>query len=211
MKILEKNSVTQPTVRQQVTIDTTFGPAQFVTFANLADDKEHIALVYGDLTQVQSPLMRIHSECLTGDVFSSARCDCGEQLIEAQQEMSKHGGIILYLRQEGRGIGLYNKLDAYAMQDLGHDTFQANKMLGLGEDLRSYLVAAQMLQALNVKGVKLLTNNPDKVQQLGRHGIQVEECVPTQLHLKSQNQNYLLAKVLKGGHVLDLKKIMAGA
>jgi GTP cyclohydrolase II len=207
MKTLEKTSMIHPSVRRSVVIDTPSGPANFITFANLADEKEHIALVYGDLKAGSCPLIRVHSECLTGDVFASARCDCGEQLLEAQNRMSHEGGIILYLRQEGRGIGLYNKLDAYAMQDLGHDTFQANMMIGKPEDARSYLVAAQMLQALQISSVKLLTNNPDKVQQLGQHGIDVTECVPTQLHLKSQNKNYLLAKVLKGGHILDLKKL----
>jgi GTP cyclohydrolase II len=196
-------------IRQSVIIDTDYGPAQFITFAHLDDGKEHIALVYGALKE-SAPLLRIHSECLTGDVFASARCDCGEQLKEAQEAMSVSGGIILYLRQEGRGIGLYNKLDAYALQDLGHDTFQANKMIGLPEDSRNYLVAAQMLQALRVSRVRLLTNNPDKVQQLEQYGIEVAECVPTKLHLKSQNRGYLLAKVLKGGHILDLQKIQAG-
>ncbi|RYZ91542.1 MAG: GTP cyclohydrolase II [Proteobacteria bacterium] len=198
----------QPSIRQIVIIDTKHGPAQFVTFAHLADDKEHIALVYGDLPHLESPLVRVHSECLTGDVFASARCDCGEQLNEAQEEISKQGGVILYLRQEGRGIGLYNKIDAYALQDLGHDTFQANQMIGLPEDSRNYLVAAQMLQALDVSAARLLTNNPDKVEQLRGHGVDITAAQPTALHLKSQNRGYLLAKVLKGGHSLNIQKIM---
>jgi GTP cyclohydrolase II len=200
----------QPVVRQKVMIDTAHGPAQFVTFSNLNDSGEHIALIFGDIENIETPLIRIHSECLTGDVFGSARCDCGEQLTEAQAQAAKDGGIVLYLRQEGRGIGLYNKLDAYALQDLGHDTFQANKMLGLPEDMRNFLVAAQMLEALDVKSVNLLTNNPDKVEQMRGYGINVKAAVPTQLHLKSQNQNYLLAKVVKGGHAMNLQKIIKG-
>jgi GTP cyclohydrolase II len=124
--------------------------------------------------------------------------------------MAQQGGVILYLRQEGRGIGLYNKIDAYKFQDLGYDTFQANKMIGLPEDSRSYLVAAQMLEALQVRAVKLLTNNPDKVTQLARY-VEVVEAVPTSLHLKAENRNYLLAKVEKGGHILDIDTILAGA
>jgi GTP cyclohydrolase II len=199
-----------PTIRQQVLIETPHGTARFVTFKNLADPGEHIALVFGAPKGGEAPLVRIHSECLTGDVFGSGRCDCGEQLQEAQRKMAQQGGVILYLRQEGRGIGLYNKIDAYKFQDLGYDTFQANKMIGLPEDSRSYLVAAQMLEALQVRAVKLLTNNPDKVTQLARY-VEVVEAVPTSLHLKAENRNYLLAKVEKGGHILDIDTILAGA
>ena len=203
------------TVRRRVVIETEFGPAEFVSFSDLGDGKEHIALVYGQISgQISGqmspdkvPLIRVHSECLTGDVFSSARCDCGEQLKEAQAKISRLGGILLYLRQEGRGIGLYNKLDAYALQDQGHDTFEANLLLGLPEDMRDYTVATKMLQALGVNAVSVLTNNPDKAAQLRSGGIEVREIVRTNVHLKNVNRGYLAAKALKGGHTIDLVKL----
>ena len=194
-------------IRRRVVIDTEFGPAEFVSFSDLGDGKEHIALVYGELSASKVPLIRVHSECLTGDVFSSARCDCGEQLKEAQSKISRLGGILLYLRQEGRGIGLYNKLDAYALQDQGHDTFEANLLLGLPEDMRDYTVATRMLQALGVNAVSVLTNNPDKAAQLRSGGIEVRDIVRTNVHLKNGNRGYLAAKALKGGHTIDLLKL----
>ena len=152
------------------------------------------------------PLVRPHSECLTGDVFGSQRCDCGSQLREAVERIAKSGGFLLYLRQEGRGIGLYAKLDAYALQDAGLDTYEANLALGHREDERSYLVAAQMLQALGEARVALLSNNPDKAQQLRRFGVTVAERVPTEVHLSASNARYLATKARRGAHTLDVPR-----
>jgi len=144
------------------------------------------------------PLVRLHSECLTGDVLGSQRCDCGPQLREAVERISESGGYLLYLRQEGRGIGLYNKLDAYALQDSGLDTYEANTALGFGKDERDYTVAAQMLLALGIDDIDLLTNNPDKGAQLEAAGIRVNRQVPTRLHLSPGNGRYLAAKAWRG-------------
>ena len=149
------------------------------------------------------PLVRPHSECLTGDVLGSQRCDCGPQLREAVERIAEAGGYLLYLRQEGRGIGLYAKLDAYALQDAGLDTYQANRALGYAEDERDYTVAAQMLQALGLSRVALLSNNPDKAAQLDRLGVMVTERIPTGLHLSATNARYLAAKARHGGHTLS--------
>ena len=150
------------------------------------------------------PLVRPHSECLTGDVFGSQRCDCGAQLREAVERIADSGGYLLYLRQEGRGIGLYAKLDAYALQDAGLDTYEANLALGHREDERSYLVAAQMLHALGVSRVALLSNNPDKARQLRRFGVTVTARVPTGVHLSATNARYLATKARRGAHTLDV-------
>src|SRR3954468_21355539 len=168
-------------------------PARVVTFDGLADGREHLALRLGPAAPCE-PLVRVHSECLTGDVLGSARCDCGPQLRESVERIAGAGGYLLYLRQEGRGIGLYAKLDAYALQDDGLDTYEANVALGYGEDERDYSVAAQMLAALGVDRVALLSNNPDKAEQLSRHGIVVRARVPTAVHLSDANADYLAAK-----------------
>jgi GTP cyclohydrolase II len=178
-------------------------------FTGLVDGGEHLAFGLGDRTApvtspAHVPLVRPHSECLTGDVFGSERCDCGPQLREAVERISDAGGFLLYLRQEGRGIGLYAKLDAYALQDGGLDTYDANVALGHGEDQRSYLVAAQMLHALGAPRVALLSNNPDKARQLHRFGVTVTERVPTGVHLSSWNAHYLATKARRGGHTLEL-------
>jgi GTP cyclohydrolase II len=178
--------------------------AVFHTFNGLSDGKEHFALGFGDWERQGAPLVRLHSECMTGDVLGSGRCDCGEQLAEAIERMSREGGLLLYLRQEGRGIGLYSKLDAYALQDLGFDTFEANRFLKYPEDSRSYAAAAQMLRALDATAVRLLTNNPDKVAQLRGHGIRVTEVLPTGVYVKKDNERYLKAKADKAGHRLKL-------
>ena len=200
-------SISTATVRTRVRIPLRFADgysvtAEVVTFHGLVDGAEHLALVIGEPTGV--PLVRLHSECLTGDVFGSARCDCGPQLREAVERIDGVGGVLLYLRQEGRGIGLYNKLDAYALQDAGLDTYQANTALGLPEDGRDYTAAAQMLSALGERRVALLSNNPDKAEQLGALGIDVVERVPTAVHLSTANARYLAAKVRHGRHALDL-------
>jgi GTP cyclohydrolase II len=176
-------------------------PARVFSFDGLVDGREHLAFALGDRADL--PLVRLHSECLTGDVFGSERCDCGPQLREAVEAIADAGGYLLYLRQEGRGIGLYAKLEAYALQDTGLDTYEANLALGHGEDERDYLVAAQMLQALDVARVALLSNNPDKSRQLRELGVTVAERVPTGVHLSSWNARYLETKARRG-HTLQL-------
>ncbi|WP_050370183.1 GTP cyclohydrolase II [Streptomyces acidiscabies] len=184
--------------------DGSWRTAEMVSFSGLADGREHIAVVFpGDSTP--APLVRVHSECLTGDVFGSARCDCGPQLGEAVERFAGAGGILLYLRQEGRGIGLYNKLDAYRVQDdAGLDTFAANRALKFDDDLREYLPAAQMLRALGISRVRLLTNNPDKVRQLEEQGIEIEGIQATQVFRTERNTQYLRVKAELGGHTIDL-------
>jgi GTP cyclohydrolase II len=181
------------------------------SFDGLVDGQENLAFGLGDRagplrreTNGSVPLVRPHSECLTGDVFGSQRCDCGAQLREAVERIADSGGFLLYLRQEGRGIGLYAKLDAYALQDTGLDTYEANLALGHGEDERSYLVAAQMLQALGVSRIALLSNNPDKARQLRRFGVTVASLVPTGVHLSAANARYLVTKARRGAHTLDV-------
>jgi GTP cyclohydrolase II len=180
--------------------------ARVYTFDGLTDRREHLALALGDLTSPARtdrdvpPLVRPHSECLTGDVFGSQRCDCGAQLREAVERVTDEGGYLLYLRQEGRGIGLYNKLDAYALQDSGLDTYEANVALGHAPDERDYTPAAQMLAALGATTVRLLTNNPDKVSGLSRLGVAVTEHVPTAVHKSAANGDYLAAKARRGAH-----------
>ncbi|MFD9323561.1 GTP cyclohydrolase II [Streptomyces sp. NPDC060053] len=178
--------------------------AELVTFHGLADGQEHIAVVLGEPAPGTTPLVRLHSECLTGDVFGSARCDCGPQLREAVERIAGTGGVLLYLRQEGRGIGLYNKLDAYALQDQGLDTYEANAALGLPEDDRDYTAAAQMLRALGITSLDLLSNNPDKAGQLRDLGIDVHDRVPTGVFTTPHNVRYLRAKVLQTQHTLPL-------
>ncbi|GHD74624.1 MULTISPECIES: GTP cyclohydrolase II [Streptomyces] len=201
------------TVRTRVTVPLRFGDgysvdAELVTFHGLADDKEHLAVVLGK--PGATPLVRLHSECLTGDVFGSARCDCGPQLREAVEQIAERGGVLLYLRQEGRGIGLYNKLDAYALQDQGLDTYAANAALGLPEDGRDYTAAAQMLQALGIDDLDLLSNNPDKAEQLRDLGVTVSHRVPTGVFTTAHNVRYLRAKVLQTQHTLPLPELTAG-
>jgi GTP cyclohydrolase II len=177
--------------------------AHLITFDDLPDPGEHLACVIAPSgSGGVVPLVRVHSECLTGDVFSSARCDCGPQLDEALRRVSADGGAVLYLRQEGRGIGLYAKLDAYLLQDQGSDTFEANRQLGFDDDERDYAVAAAMLRALDMPRIRLLTNNPDKVQQLQGYGIDVVEVLPTAAYLTTENAGYLAAKACQGGHHL---------
>jgi len=176
--------------------------ATVVSFTGLTDAQQHIALELGRPTAAAFPLVRLHSECLTGDVFGSQRCDCGPQLREAVERITKHGGYVLYLRQEGRGIGLYDKLDAYALQDQGLDTYDANLALGHQADERDYTSAAQMLHALGADRIALLSNNPDKGAQLARLGITIASKVPTALHLTGANATYLATKARRGGHDL---------
>ena len=198
------------TIRTQVALPLRFADgyatdARVFSFDGLVDGGEHLALALGDRT-APLPLIRAHSECLTGDVFGSQRCDCGAQLREAVERIADAGGYLLYLRQEGRGIGLYSKLEAYALQDTGVDTYEANLALGHREDERSYVAAAQMLHALGVSRVALLSNNPDKARQLRSCGVTVAAQVRTGVHVSAANVRYLEAKVRRGGHTLDLPR-----
>ena len=209
-------SLPTATIRTQVTVPLRFSDgystlARVFSFDGLADGKEHVAFGLGDRAapvnsteNLREPLVRPHSECLTGDVFGSQRCDCGAQLREAVERITDSGGFLLYLRQEGRGIGLFPKLDAYALQDAGLDTYEANLALGHREDERSYLVAAQMLRALGASRISLLSNNPDKARQLGRFGVTVTARVQTGVHLSATNARYLATKARRGGHTLDV-------
>ncbi|WGW01642.1 GTP cyclohydrolase II [Vibrio sp. YMD68] len=179
--------------------------AEILSFHGLQTEKEHIAIVFKQADKkTDTPLVRMHSECLTGDVFHSSRCDCGEQLEETINKMGEQGGIILYLRQEGRGIGLYNKIDAYRLQSDGMNTYEANNHLGFGDDLRDFTEAAQMLTALNISKIRLVTNNPKKIKELKENGIDIEEIVNTSAHIKVGNESYLQAKVSHGKHNLKL-------
>ncbi|MFI5619696.1 GTP cyclohydrolase II RibA [Streptomyces sp. NPDC051567] len=184
--------------------------ADLITFHGLPDPGEHFAITVptaptaAGTTPAEAPLVRLHSECLTGDVLGSARCDCGPQLDEALGRIADHGGAVLYLRQEGRGIGLYNKLDTYLLQQQDHDTFAANRMIGRGDDERDYASAAAMLHALGLTRLRLLTNNPDKVRELRAHGIEITEVVPTGVYATPDNARYLSAKAELGGHTLTL-------
>ena len=207
----------QAKVRTQVTVPMRFADgyatsAHVFTFDGLVDGKEHLAFSLGDWEGAlrrsadngSAPMVRPHSECLTGDVFGSQRCDCGPQLREAVQRITEAGGFLLYLRQEGRGIGLYSKLDAYALQDRGLDTYQANLALGHDEDERDYTVAAQMLHSLGASRVALLSNNPDKAEQLADLGVEITERIPTGVHLSPDNANYLSTKALKSAHTIEM-------
>jgi GTP cyclohydrolase II len=204
------------TIRTHVPVPLRFADgyataARVFSFEGLVDGQEHLAFGLGNRAapvtsagHAPVPLVRPHSECLTGDVFGSQRCDCGAQLREAVERIADSGGFLLYLRQEGRGIGLYAKLDAYALQDAGLDTYEANLALGHREDERSYLVAAQMLHALGVLRIALLSNNPDKARQLHRYAVTVAARVPTGVHLSASNARYLATKARRGAHTLDL-------
>ncbi|MBV9594788.1 MAG: GTP cyclohydrolase II [Actinobacteria bacterium] len=193
------------TIRTEVALPVRLGgvvtDGTVFSFDGLVDGREHLAVRLG--RPEAAPLVRLHSECLTGDVLGSQRCDCGPQLHEAVERITADGGYLLYLRQEGRGIGLYDKLDAYALQQDGLDTYDANAALGHRYDERDYSVAVQMLRALDVTSIRLLTNNPDKRRQLLEGGIEIVEQVPTGVHLSSANAWYLATKARRGGHELS--------
>jgi GTP cyclohydrolase II len=202
-------------VRTSVRIPMRFGDgykteAQVFTFDGLVDGQEHVALGLGAYETAKVPLVRLHSECLTGDVFGSARCDCGPQLRDAAEKISAVGGYLVYLRQEGRGIGLYNKLDAYALQDQGLNTYEANEALGLPSDGRDYTSAAQILRTLGVSEIQLLSNNPDKAAQLAQRGISVRAKVPTGVFVTESNLRYLQTKVTVTGHRIALNGHASG-
>ncbi|MCK7487576.1 MAG: GTP cyclohydrolase II [Bacillus subtilis] len=186
---------------------TKYGEFQMVGFVNKLNGEHHVALVKGDVTTEEPVLIRVHSECLTGDSFGSMRCDCGEQLHTAMRRIEKLGrGIILYMRQEGRGIGLINKIRAYALQDTGLDTVEANLALGFPDDLRDYGIGAQMLVALGVKRIKLMTNNPKKIHGLSGYGIDIVNRVKIQLNHNERNEFYMRTKREKDGSYVDLQR-----
>lgn len=184
-------------------LPTRYGDFRIHGFVDKITGEDHIALVLGNPKEHEKLLVRVHSECLTGDAFGSAKCDCGEQLDFALKSIAKEGaGILIYLRQEGRGIGLINKLKAYELQEKGMDTVEANVALGFPEDARNYAVAAQILKMFEVKQVRLLTNNPQKIEGLEKYGINVAERVPIEIAAKPADLFYLQTKKLKMGHIL---------
>ena len=196
-------------------LPTRFGDYQVVAFWNNLDRKEHAAFVRGNVVDAENVPVRIHSECLTGDAIGSLRCDCRDQLIESLERIGKmENGIVIYLRQEGRGIGFTNKIKAYRLQDAGYDTVEANQILGFRPDERDYGIAAHMLGTLGVRSIRILTNNPDKVEDLRRHGVEITGRIPVQIPPNGYNRAYLATKRGKMGHLLDYEQdddLAAGA
>lgn len=189
----------------ETVLPTPLGEFRAIAFVNDIDDYEHLALVKGEIDSEKEVMVRVHSECLTGDVFGSYRCDCGEQLKRAMAMVQEEGmGVVLYLQQEGRGIGLANKLKAYALQDKGFDTVEANQELGFDADLRDYGVGAQILVALGVRKMRLITNNPKKIIGLEGYGLEVAGRVPIEIEPRPENLKYLLTKCQKLGHIMDI-------
>jgi 3,4-dihydroxy 2-butanone 4-phosphate synthase/GTP cyclohydrolase II len=188
-----------------VRLPTAYGDFNIAVYSNQVDQLEHVALVKGTIAEEDTVLVRVHSECLTGDLFHSLRCDCGEQLVRALRLIEEEGkGVLLYMHQEGRGIGLVNKLKAYQLQDQGKDTVEANEALGFGADLRDYGIGAQILYDLGVRKMRLLTNNPKKMVALLGYGLSAGERVPLEVPPRPENERYLKTKCLKLGHLLQL-------
>ncbi len=186
-------------------LPTKFGLFKMYGFLDQRDEKEHIAMVYGDVAHKHEVTTRIHSECMTGDIFGSLKCDCGDQLFKALKKISceKHG-VILYLRQEGRGIGLLNKIKAYHLQDQGYDTLEANLQLGFPADNRTYDIAAEIIKYLKIKSINLLTNNPEKIIQLKNAGIRIKKRIEHATKPNKYNVHYLTTKNIKFGHQIPL-------
>jgi 3,4-dihydroxy 2-butanone 4-phosphate synthase/GTP cyclohydrolase II len=188
----------------EASLPTRYGEFKAIAYKSDVDTKEHIALVMGDVVNSKPVLVRVHSECLTGDVFGSMRCDCGEQVAMAMEAISKEGrGVFLYMRQEGRGIGFHNKIRAYALQDKGLDTVEANISLGFAPDLRDYGIGAQILKDLGIREIRLLTNNPKKVISLEGYGLKVVQTVPIVVAPNPHNRRYLETKKNKLGHIIE--------
>jgi GTP cyclohydrolase II len=188
-------------------LPTRFGEYQVAAFWNNYDKKEHAAFIHGDIVGKEDVPVRIHSECLTGDAIGSLRCDCRDQLIESLEKIGQmDNGVILYLRQEGRGIGFVNKIRAYQLQDAGFDTVQANEILGFRPDERDYSIAAHMLGTLEVKSIRIMTNNPDKMEDLRRHGVEITGRIPVIVPPNRFNNAYLATKRGKMGHLLDVEQ-----
>lgn len=189
-------------------LPTEFGPFRIVGFRSLTSDEEFVALVKGDIKPEDAALVRIHSQCLTGDVFHSLKCDCGPQLQRAMELIQAEGkGIIVYQQQEGRGIGIVNKIRAYALQDQGADTIEANVRLGFGIDEREYHQCAEVIKLLGARRLKLMSNNPDKVRALRNAGLEIVERVPLEVKLQQPAFKYLMTKKEKMGHLLQLNGI----
>jgi 3,4-dihydroxy 2-butanone 4-phosphate synthase/GTP cyclohydrolase II len=186
-------------------LPTKYGEFTAIAYKSDIDPDEHLALVMGDISTEEPVLVRVHSECLTGDVFNSLRCDCGEQVALAMQSIAAKGrGVFLYMRQEGRGIGFHNKIRAYALQDEGLDTVEANLSLGFAPDLRDYGIGAQILAELHLHEIRLLTNNPKKVIGLEAYGLKVVETIPLIISPNPHNLHYLKIKQKKLGHLLEI-------
>ena len=200
---IKENKSFELEMTNPVKLPSDYGEFTAIGFIDPEDGKEHIALTKGDISG-ENILTRIHSECLTGDVLGSKRCDCGNQLHKALKDIEKNGsGVLLYMRQEGRGIGLFNKLKAYELQENGFDTVDANRKLGFPDDMRDYKVAAEILKKLGVNSVRLMTNNPDKVDQVEKYGIKVSEREPIEIKSNEIDEYYLKTKVYRMGHKLN--------
>lgn len=190
----------------EVVLPTKFGDFKMAAFSDEIEKKEYIAVFKGDLRGKEDVLVRLHSECLTGDIFGSKRCDCGDQLHKSLESINEKGeGLLIYLRQEGRGIGIYNKLKAYNLQDQGHDTVEANHLLGFKDDLRDFAVAAQIIKDFGIKSINILTNNPKKIESLEKYGVDVKKRIDSETEPTTENKKYLETKRDKMGHYI-LKK-----
>lgn len=200
-----KDKELKVTIHSEARMPTKYGSFRLIGFENNYDGKEHLALVKGDVRGKENVKLRIHSECFTGDILGSLRCDCGDQLQETMKRIDELGeGVILYMRQEGRGIGLYNKLKAYNLQDEGYDTVEANLKLGFAEDEREYKVAAKMIEALEIKSISLITNNPTKIKELTDLGINIVDRDRIIVQYTGENKNYMTTKIRKMGHMIDI-------